>query len=87
MRQRLAPGSMVPYSHPDFDPLAERVGRTIARRERLEITGQMVQHMTDLVTVMPLFYDPGIGLVNNRLLNVPPLGDSPPWNSHEWDLR
>jgi hypothetical protein len=47
----------------------------------------MVHHMSDQAAVMPLFYDPGIILVNNRLVNVPALGDLPPWNAYEWDLK
>jgi ABC-type transport system substrate-binding protein len=75
------------YSHPDFDALIDRFEVTMARRERLEIAGQIVQHMTGQLTIMPLFYDPGIGFVRNKLLNVPPLADDAPWNAYEWDLR
>ena len=58
----------------------------MARRDRIEIAGQIAQHMTDQLSIMTLFYDPGIGFVRNRLLNVPQLGDEPPWNAYEWDV-
>lgn len=75
------------YSNPGFDELIDRFAVTIPRRARLEITGQIVRHMTEQLTVLPLFYDPATGLVGNRLLNVPALGQNRPWNAHEWDIR
>ncbi|HEY3117498.1 MAG TPA: ABC transporter substrate-binding protein [Chloroflexota bacterium] len=75
------------YQHPDLDVLMEKFEKTMARSERLDITGQIIRHMTDQVTVMTLFYDPGTGFVRNRLLNVPPLGDQIPWNAWEWDVK
>jgi peptide/nickel transport system substrate-binding protein len=75
------------YVNPEMDALVERFEVTIARQARMDIAGQIVRHMTEQLTIMPLFYDPGIGFVANRLLNVPAMGDAPPWNAHEWDLR
>jgi len=74
------------YTTPEFDSLIERFEMTIARAPRLEVAGQIVQEMTDQLTIMPLFYDPGIGFVKSRMGNVPILGDAPPWNVHEWDV-
>src|SRR4051794_24099474 len=74
------------YTTPDFDSLIERFELTIARASRLEIAGQIVHEMTDQLTIVPLFYDPGIGFVKNRMRNVPALGDAPPWNVQEWDV-
>jgi peptide/nickel transport system substrate-binding protein len=76
------------YMNPEFDALIDRFYATIPRRERMEIAGQIVHHMTDQVLVMGLFYDPLPGFVSNRLLNVSPLGGEAtlPWNIHEWDI-
>ncbi|HEY3117716.1 MAG TPA: hypothetical protein VGK54_13315, partial [Chloroflexota bacterium] len=65
----------------------ERFEATIGRRDRLEIAGQIVHQMTDQLNIMTLFYDPGIGFVRNRLVNVPSLGEGVPWNAWEWDLK
>jgi len=59
---------------------------TMGRNNRMEIAGQIIHQMTDQLTIMPLFYDPGIGFVANRLRNVPSMGDLPPWNAHQWDV-
>ena len=59
----------------------------MARQERLDIAGQIVHEMTDQLTIMTLYYDPAIAFVRNRLLNVPSLGEMPPWNAYEWDLK
>jgi len=74
------------YVNPDFDALIEPFETTIPRAARMQVAGQIVQHMTDQLTIMPLFYDPGIGFVKHRLRNVPAMGDQPPWNAQEWDV-
>jgi ABC-type transport system substrate-binding protein len=76
------------YANGAFDALIDGFYATIPRRERMEIAGEIVHHMTDQVLVMGLFYDPLPGFVSNRLLNVSPLGGEAtlPWNVHEWDL-
>ena len=74
------------YVNPDFDALIERFELTMGRSNRMEIAGQIIRQMTDQLTIMPLFYDPGIGFVANRLRNVPSMGDLPPWNAHQWDV-
>lgn len=74
------------YVNAELDSLIERYEVTIPRGERMELAGQIVQHMTEQLAIMPLFYDPGIGFVKHRLRNVPTLGDQPPWNVHDWDL-
>jgi hypothetical protein len=70
-----------------MDALVERFYTTVRRRERLEISGQIVRQMTDQIVYMPLFFDPPLGFVHARMVHVPALGQDPPWNAEQWDVR
>jgi ABC-type transport system substrate-binding protein len=72
------------YANPELDALIDRFYETVPWRERLQLAGQIVNHVTDQVVVMPLFWDPSLNLVANRVQNVPPIGDSVPWNVEVW---
>jgi ABC-type transport system substrate-binding protein len=76
------------YSNPQFDAQIDRFFATIPRAERMQIAGQIVQHMTDQVLVMGMFYDLSPAFVGNRLRNSSPMGGDQalPWNAHEWDV-
>jgi hypothetical protein len=51
---------------------------------------QIVQHITDQLPVLSLFYDASPSLIHNRLKNVPLLNGHEDarqtWNPHEWDV-
>ena len=51
--------------------------------------GQVVHHMTDQLTVLPLFYDTKSAIIGNRLKNATGLGDNSTqaWNAHDWDVQ
>jgi ABC-type transport system substrate-binding protein len=74
------------YANPDVDALVERFYTTVPRRERFQIVGQILHQVTDDLAVMPLFWDPSLGLVSNRVRNVPAIGDAAPWNVEEWQV-
>jgi peptide/nickel transport system substrate-binding protein len=77
------------YRNPAFDTLIDRYFVTIDRTERMQVLGQIVNHTTDQLNVMGLFYQAAPTMVGNRLLNVGEYGEraTPAWNAHEWDVR
>jgi peptide/nickel transport system substrate-binding protein len=79
------------YQNREFDALIDRYLSTVPLRERTQVATQIVQHMTDQLPVMSLFYNLWPAVVGNRLVNVPPLtgtdGARQAWNAHEWDVR
>ncbi len=79
------------YMNPELDAIIDRYWVTIPWNERMEVTGQILSHLTDQVTVLPLFYDMDIMLSSNRLLNADHVlrvdGAAQAWNAHEWDVR
>jgi peptide/nickel transport system substrate-binding protein len=74
------------YANPDLDALIDRFYATVPRRERVQLAGQILHHVTDQLAVMPLFWDPSLNFVSNRVQGVPPIGDSVPWNVEEWQV-
>ena len=72
------------YMNPELDGLIDRFYETVPRRDQLQLVSRILQHVTDQLVVMPLFWDPSLGMVSNRVENVPPLGDAVPWNVEEW---
>jgi ABC-type transport system substrate-binding protein len=72
------------YMNPEFDALLDRYFTTIPMQERIGVLGQIVHHMTDMVTNLDLFYDVEGALVTRRLQNVT---FSRAQNAHEWDLQ
>jgi peptide/nickel transport system substrate-binding protein len=77
------------YSSAQLDAQIDRFFATIPRAERMQIAGQIVQHMTEQVLVMGMFYDLQPAFVGTRLRNLSPMGgdQSLPWNAHEWDVN
>lgn len=72
------------YINPEFDALIERVVTTIPRQERVQALQQAVQHMTDQIVMVPLYYAPMSSMISNRVANA---GFDPTWNAHEWDVK
>jgi peptide/nickel transport system substrate-binding protein len=71
------------YGNPQVDAWVERYYVTIPRAERVQVLGQLLNHMTDNVISMSFFYETAPVLVSNRVRNVTP---EPSWNPHEWDV-
>jgi peptide/nickel transport system substrate-binding protein len=78
------------YQSAEFDSLINRYLTTIPRPERTQVLGQIVQHTTERVVLMGLFYDTEPIMVANRLTNVAATKVStstPVWNVLDWDVR
>lgn len=78
------------YMNADLDSSIDKYLTTIPRRERIEILGQIVRHISERVLALGTFYAPEPILISNRLVNVAaaraPNADET-WNAHEWDVR
>jgi peptide/nickel transport system substrate-binding protein len=71
------------YSNPQLDALIDRYYVTIPRPERVDVLGQIVNHITDQVVQYSFFYEAGPLMMSNRLRNVTSV---PAWNPWDWDL-
>lgn len=82
-------GNQSRYTNAQFDGLINQFFRTIAPGERLQTYRQIVQHISDQVTALGLYYRPEPTLINNRLVNVAAKNQmwTEAWNAHEWDVR
>jgi ABC-type transport system substrate-binding protein len=77
------------YANPAFDALIDRYLVTISVQERTNLLGQIVQHQSEQVTVMGLFYNTEPHAVSGRLKNVTSKTTpdaSHVWNVHQWVL-
>lgn len=70
------------YGHPELDTLIDRFERTIPMAERLDVAGQILQHMTTRVVQMGLYYDVEPAMVSNRLKNF----NGYVFDAHQWDV-
>jgi peptide/nickel transport system substrate-binding protein len=78
------------YRSAELDALIDRYLVTVPRDERNRVLSQMVQHMTENVVIMGLFFIAEPALITNRLVNVSSIKSGEAmhtWNVHEWDLR
>jgi ABC-type transport system substrate-binding protein len=73
------------YVNAEFDAIIDRYMATIPRAPRVQLLGQIIQHMTDQVVNLSLFYDVETTLVSKQLINVP--ASLPTSNIHEWDVK
>jgi len=77
------------YRNPEYDALVQRLVSTIPRPERLQVLGQIVQHTTDQLLLLPLYHEPEPVLISNRMINVAGRKGTniQTWNAHLWDLK
>jgi len=77
------------YVNAELEGLLDRFYTTIPEPERNSVLGQIVNHLTDRVIIMYLFWEVNPTAISNRLVNVTARQFSAPesWNAHEWDLR
>lgn len=77
------------YRNAEFDELIDRFFTTIPAQPRVQILAQIMNRITDQVTMMGLFYQTEPALIGNRLQNVAAKkeGSTPVWNVHEWSLK
>jgi ABC-type transport system substrate-binding protein len=70
------------YASAELDALIDTFMVTIPWRERMQVLGDLVFHLTDRLVVMGLYHSVSPTPVSNRLKNVP---TGTPWNAHQWD--
>jgi peptide/nickel transport system substrate-binding protein len=78
------------YMNAEFDALLDRYYTTLPRADRTRVLAQIINHTTDRLTLMGLFYDVEPIAVAHRLVNVAAgkTADSTPvWNADQWDLK
>jgi peptide/nickel transport system substrate-binding protein len=78
------------YRNPTFDSLVDRYLVTIPVPDRLEIMRQIVQHMTEQVVWMGIFYDSEPMFISTRTADVAPATarpGTPAWNAHLWGVN
>lgn len=78
------------YTNAELDALIEQFFTTIPMRERMDVAGQVVRHLTENVVFLPMFYDLLPTMVSDRLLNAPARvsqGYTLTWNAYAWDVR
>lgn len=78
------------YMNAEFDALLDLYYTTIPRRERTKVLGAIINHTTDRLTLMGLFYDTEPVFIGNRLEHVSAAraSDSTPvWNADLWGIR
>jgi hypothetical protein len=75
--------------NPEFDSVVERFFTTIPRRERGEVLGEVLHHITDQLVWMGLYHEVNPSMLGDRLANIGPrvVEATQAWNGHEWDLR
>jgi peptide/nickel transport system substrate-binding protein len=71
------------YGSPQLDSLVDRYYVTIPRAERVQVLGQIMNHITDQVVLLSFFYEAGPLLISNRVKNVTSV---PTWNAYQWDV-
>jgi peptide/nickel transport system substrate-binding protein len=78
------------YQNAEFDGLIDAYFGTIPPRERNQVLGRIVQHMTENLNVIGLMYDVEPMAVGNRVTNLQPKKaelSSVTWNVHQWEVR
>lgn len=76
------------YSSAELDRLLERFTVTIPRRERMEIFGDILHHLSDQLVLLPLFYNAGVTLISHRMEHVSPrTSTTQTWKAYTWDLK
>jgi hypothetical protein len=78
------------YHSPEYDALFERYSKTIPVRDRIDVLGQLIFHLSDQAVTMGLYYDNLAALIGNRVTNVvvpQQYGAQYVWSAHLWDRR
>jgi peptide/nickel transport system substrate-binding protein len=87
---RFSGGNRSRYSNPEFDSLIDTYMVTISASERTPQLARLVNHMTDQLNVMGLWFNTEPIVVSKRLRNVGNkkiTGGYQAWNAHEWDVQ
>jgi peptide/nickel transport system substrate-binding protein len=84
-----ASGNNPRYRSAELDAFLDRYVTTIPLPERMQALAGAVQHQSEVLSHLGMFFGVSSTLVNNRLKNVTARGPvfSQAWNAHEWDVR
>ncbi len=78
----------VRYANPEVDTLIDRYFATIPRPERIQVIGDIVQHVSDRALMTGLFYEAEPTLISNRLQKATAGGVAQAtWNVHAWSVK
>jgi peptide/nickel transport system substrate-binding protein len=72
------------YQSPEFDALIDRFLQTIPHQPRMEALRSVVNHMTDQLSMMNIYYAMSSTMIANKMVNT---GRFPSWNIHEIDVK
>jgi peptide/nickel transport system substrate-binding protein len=78
------------YTSPELDALLDAYFVTIPTRDRNEVLGQVLRHLSENIVVLGLFNDPQPVLLGHRLRNIgakPTPQATQAWNAELWDLE
>ncbi len=79
------------YMNPELDRLIDRLNVSLEFTDRMVVASQIIQHVTDQLPVLSLFFDATPTLVHNRMRNITPLSGHEDarvgWNSQQWDVQ
>jgi peptide/nickel transport system substrate-binding protein len=87
---RFSGGNRSRYSNPEFDALIDTYMVTISASERTPQLARIINHMTDKLNVMGLWFNTEPIVVGKRLRNVGNkkiTGGYQAWNAHEWEVQ
>jgi peptide/nickel transport system substrate-binding protein len=86
----LVSGNNSRYRNRELDASIDRYFTTIPLEDRMDAARRVVQHVSEQVAWIGLFYQTEPDLIANRLANVAvpkSSGASRLWNVHEWDVK
>lgn len=81
---RFQGGNRARYQNPAFDALIDRYVTTIPITQRIAVLGDILNHQTDQLTMMTLFYQGSFTILGHSKLKG--VTGSKVWNAHLWDL-
>jgi len=87
---RFSGGNRSRYSNAEFDALIDGYMITISAPDRVPQLARIVNHMTDQLNVMGLWFNTEPIVVGKRLKNVANkkvTGGYQAWNAHEWEVQ
>jgi ABC-type transport system substrate-binding protein len=83
---RFVGGNRTRYRNPQLDDAITRYLTTVPLPARLAALGDVINHQTENLTMMTLFYEGNVTLVGpKRLTNIKPA--RLPWDVQNWDLQ
>jgi peptide/nickel transport system substrate-binding protein len=74
------------YMNPALDALVDRYRATVPVPERIQVLGEIVNHVADQVVAAGLYYIAVPTAVAHRVVNVTPAERFSAWNSYAWDV-